>query len=154
MRIQKDDLLAFMRQREMPIPRRLLPRLSLLVIDDEATYVNALRQSLQRADARLVVDACSSGLDGLLRVGADMPDAVLVDALMPGVDGLDFCRIVKAHPRTRNIPVVGMSGRGAAYQDRFKAAGAAAFLEKPFTAKEVLEVLRRVGALPPREMVR
>ncbi|MBI5479870.1 MAG: response regulator [Deltaproteobacteria bacterium] len=147
-RIRKTALVGFLRKQQMPVPKELVERVKLLVIDDEPHYLRALKQLLQQQDARLDVELASSGHEGLLRIGTDRPRVVLLDAHMPRLDGIETCQLLKDNAATADIPVIGMSGRGGDFGDRMRAAGAAVFLPKPISARDVLSALEAVGVLP------
>jgi putative two-component system response regulator len=107
-----------------------------LVVDDIAGNVNLLRTLLER-DGYAVASA-ASGEDALETVDAVQPDLVLLDVMMPGIDGFETCRRLKANPYMRLVPVVLVT---ALYEtdDRIKGieAGADDFLTKPFNPHEL-----------------
>ena len=78
------------------------------------------------------------------RIAADQPDVIVLDVAMPGVDGLSFCRALKADPATSTIPVVILSGSDTA-EDAAKAVGADAFLEKPFSPLDLLALVEQLA---------
>lgn len=143
-RVRPEDLTGFLRKQGMPIPRSLQRNVRILVIDDEARYVRALKALLERADRRFEVEIAEDGLDGLLTVGARHPDIVLLDAIMPGWDGFEVCRRLKRTPETKDILVIGMSGT-ASNEEPFRKAGVDAFLEKPFDARLLVGVVTLLG---------
>lgn len=145
-RVGTPELVDFLRHHEMPVPRELEERILLLAIDDEAGYLSRLGALLQRADARIEVELCESPVDGLLKVGLRRPDVVLLDAYMPGMDGAEVCKRLKAAPETADIAVLAMTGRPSVeLEAKFRAAGAAGFLVKPFGAPAVLDHLQALG---------
>ena len=78
------------------------------------------------------VHTASSGLDGIELASAVRPDAVLVDLMMPEIDGYEVCRRLKAEPTTAQIPLVLLTARREMNQARIAASGAAGVLYKPF----------------------
>ena len=151
-RVASEELIEFLRAHHLPVPAELEgDRVRLLVIDDEANYLRALGALLQRADSRVEVALAESPLDGLLKVGLSRPEVVLLDTYMPGMDGLEVCRRLKASPETAHIAVLAMSGRpSVAVEQAFLEAGAAAFLPKPVHAAMVLSKLEELGLVKPR----
>ena len=102
---------------------------SVLVVDDSRVNVEILRQIL--SPEYRTFRACN-GQQALELAQAYPPDIILLDVEMPGMDGYQVCTILKSDPRTRNIPVVFVTGMDD--QDSFEkglAAGAAGFLTKP-----------------------
>ena len=150
-RIPAAELLEFLRSHQMPVPGELVadPRkVRLLVIDDEVRYLQSLATLLGLAQPRLEVELCDNPVSGLLKVGLMRPHAVLLDAYMPGMDGLEVCRRVKSAKETEAIALIAMSGRASEGIDgAFRAAGAGAFLAKPLSVSGVLKALDEVGVL-------
>lgn len=148
-RIAAAQLLEFLRTHQMPVPGELEQdplKVSLLVIDDEVKYLQSLATLLGLAEPRLSVELCDHPVSGLLKVGLLRPNAVLLDAYMPGMDGLEVCRRLKAAEETRDIALIAMTGRpGGDVEAAFRAAGAAAFLAKPLGVARVLNALVEVG---------
>jgi two-component system, cell cycle response regulator DivK len=92
----------------------------------------------------------ADGAEGLDLARQKLPDLVLLDLTIPRIDGLDVCRLLKAEPRTAQIPVVVLSSRERSeWEPQARAAGCDAYLEKPMSPVEVLhEVEQLVGRAP------
>ncbi len=110
-----------------------------LVVDDDPATRRVVRTVLE-ADGFEVVEA-ADGPAAILLLDAIMgrgPDAVVLDVMMPGIDGIEVCRRID-HTR---VKVLMLSARDdVATQDRAKAAGADGYLTKPFSAIELLDAL-------------
>jgi CheY-like chemotaxis protein len=118
-----------------------------LVVDDDPVMRQVLEVTLRRGghDVLLAVD----GTEAIDRARADCPDAVLLDAMMPGLHGFEVCRQLKEDPATRGIRVVMVTARAAASdRDRGMAAGADAYVTKPFSPRELLALLAASLAAP------
>jgi CheY-like chemotaxis protein/class 3 adenylate cyclase len=109
----------------------------ILVVDDEPLNVDYLEQELERLG--FLTESAGSGLEALERVAAAPPDLVLLDVMMPDMDGISALRILKSDPETRLIPVVLMTALNAV-EDRVRGieAGADDFLSKPVDDRELL----------------
>ncbi len=109
----------------------------ILIVDDEPLNVDYLEQELDSHG--FVTDTAATGLEALERVAADPPDLVLMDVMMPEMDGITALRIMKGDPDTRLIPVVVMTALNAV-EDRVRGieAGADDFLSKPVDERELL----------------
>jgi DNA-binding NarL/FixJ family response regulator len=109
----------------------------ILIVDDEPLNVDYLEQELESLG--FVTDTATDGLEALERVGVAPPDLVLLDVMMPRMDGISVLRILKDDPETRLIPVVLMTALNAV-EDRVRGieAGADDFLSKPVDDRELL----------------
>ncbi|MEB3329479.1 MAG: response regulator [Candidatus Sericytochromatia bacterium] len=129
--------------------------LHVLVVEDEPTNQEVAALILRSGGHR--VTTCSSGQEALALLAGDAAvDVILMDLLMPELDGLTVTRALKADPRLAAIPVLIVSARASA-SDRALglAAGAEGYLTKPFRRSELLAALagvmghsREAGALP------
>jgi len=109
----------------------------ILIVDDESAARSAL-DTLLRREGFEVRDA-SDGPSALLECAKFRPDLILLDILMPGMNGFEVCRRIKATPETRLTPVVLITGLSAT-EDRIEGinAGADDFLSKPLDINELL----------------
>lgn len=117
------------------------PSPHILVVDDHLPNIDVLRSFLEREGYR--VTPAASGPEALARVQQDKPDLILLDVLMPDMDGFTVCRALKSAEQTRSIPVIMVT----ALQDpehvvRGLEAGADDFVSKPFIAAELLARVR------------
>lgn len=124
-------------------------RARILLIDDEPTNLKLLQQFLMDDYDLTLAD---SGAAGLEHAAKSPPDLILIDVMMPGMDGYETCRRLKADPRLATIPVVFVTAQ-AATDDELAglALGAADYITKPF---QLVIVRRRIGNLLEREPLR
>jgi response regulator RpfG family c-di-GMP phosphodiesterase len=119
----------------------------ILLVDDDAGLRALLRTTFEAVDVEL--DEASNAVSAATAVERARPDVIVLDVLMPGMDGLAFCRSVKADPATRDIGIVLLTGDSGSPAEA-RAAGADAFLRKPFSPLELLAVVERLaGGLHP-----
>jgi two-component system cell cycle response regulator DivK len=122
--------------------------LVLIVEDDPETrrfYVEALaRQGFRIADAH-------NGLQALEKALATPPDLVIADIAVPGIDGIELCRRLRADVRTAAVPVLAITGYGDRhYRDRAINAGADRVLTKPCTPETLVNEARELVAMRAR----
>ncbi|MDX5357064.1 MAG: response regulator [Rhodobacterales bacterium] len=112
-----------------------------LLIEDEPNISEAIRFILTRDGFR--VSCHHQGRDALDVVRAERPDALILDAMLPGRNGYDILRDLRAEPATAALPVLMLTARGQG-RDRelAEAAGASGFMAKPFSNAEVLASVR------------
>ena len=116
--------------------------MKVLVIDDEPDIRRIARLGLSRVGGMEVVEA-SSGTDGLARARADKPDAILLDVMMPGLDGPATLARLREDPETAGLPVVFLTAKAiGAEVDRLRGLGAAGVLTKPFDPMTLASDLR------------
>ena len=119
---------------------------SILVVDDLPDNLQVLADILIREG--FVVRPVTSAAMAFRTIAAAMPQLILADIKMPGMDGYEFCRALKASPETRAIPVIFISALGET-RDKVKAfeAGGVDYLTKPFQAEEIVARVRTHLAL-------
>jgi PAS domain S-box-containing protein len=108
-----------------------------LIIDDLPANLGVVVESLESYGINLLI--AQDGEEGLMRAEYVQPDVILLDIMMPGIDGLEVCRRLKANPATAAIPVIVMTSLNDINDklNGFKA-GAADYITKPFQIEEVL----------------
>ena len=121
----------------------------MLVVEDDRDTRNLfalLLPELERETGRRVrVSTAADAEAALLLLRGATPDLVLLDVMLPGVDGLELARRIRADPVLRAVPVVAVTALGPAEEvaERARAAGCADVLGKPFELEELLAVVRR-----------
>jgi CheY-like chemotaxis protein len=119
-----------------------------LVIDDEPDIRKIAKLSLSRVGGMQVVEA-ASGADGVRLAEAERPDAILLDVMMPGLDGPATLAMLKAGEATSKIPVVFLTAKALTTElERLKALGAVAVLTKPFDPMKLPQELKAALAPP------
>ncbi len=142
LRIRKPEVAAFLRQRGLPVPRELDTKVRVFIVDDDAMVRRALRSVLRAAPFPIAATEFEVPERALVAIGADKPDVVLLDANMPGLNGVELCKAIRANPLTSHVIVIGISGFREKYRDAFVAAGLDAFIEKPFDGKVVVPLIQ------------
>lgn len=115
----------------------------ILVVDDEPDVVELIGFNL-RSHGYEVISA-KDGLEALLKARRFLPDLVVLDVMMDGMDGLSVCEILRTQPSTKTIPVIIVTAAAGeiAKLNSFEA-GAADFMTKPFSPHELV---RKIGRL-------
>lgn len=117
----------------------------ILMAEDDPDIQLVARLALKRAGYR--VEVVSNGRLLLDRVAVERPDLILLDWMMPEMDGPETCARLKANPATADIPVIFLTGRSqAADVAQIRAAGAAGSLVKPFDALSIGDAITRILA--------
>jgi two-component system alkaline phosphatase synthesis response regulator PhoP len=118
----------------------------ILVIEDESDILEVMQHNLEREGHKVIT--CRNGELGLSRIRTDNPDLVVLDLMLPGMDGLEVCRQVKSDPVTCPIPIIMVTAKGEE-SDVVLGLGIGAddYITKPFSPRELIArvkvVLRR-----------
>lgn len=119
----------------------------ILVVDDSSTYRQMISELL--ADKGHEIAMAVNGADGLEKIASFRPDLVVLDVVMPEMNGYDVCRNLRRDPATEDLPVLMCSSKDEA-SDLYwgKKQGASAYLVKPFDTVELLETIEQLLATP------
>jgi signal transduction histidine kinase len=115
---------------------------TVLVVEDSPQVLQVIHMSLRR-DFKVLTAA--DGERALERVAREQPSLIVTDLMMPGMDGLELTRRLRADPRTRHVPVLMLTARGAV-EDRVQGleTGVSAYLTKPFSPRELVSAARQL----------
>ena len=117
----------------------------ILVVDDEAEALEMIKFMLQRQGFEVIL--AQSGPEALKLLARDIPDLIILDVMMPGMDGNQVSQQIRADSRTSFVPLVMLTARsGTPHQVQGLLAGADEYLVKPVTQDELLDCIRAVLA--------
>ena len=115
---------------------------TVLVVEDNALNLKLIRDVLQHAGFTVVVATSGEeGVDVAIRGGVDL---VLMDLQLPGIDGTEAMRRIRAHPGSRELPVVAVTAFAMrADREQVSSAGFDGYIEKPISTRALPEMVRR-----------
>jgi excisionase family DNA binding protein len=152
-RVTEDEFRRFQDALRMPVeqtgpeaepPPQTLPKI--LIVDDDAALLDTLWEALTW-DGRYKVEVAQDGYEGLIKVGSFAPNLLVLDIRMPGLNGFQVCRRVKADPGTHGIKILAITGHSVQHtRDQIAEAGADGFLEKPIKLDELQAEVARLVA--------
>jgi response regulator RpfG family c-di-GMP phosphodiesterase len=116
--------------------------LRILLVDDEPALRELLRVTFAGADVAVVEAA--SGEEALAELARELPDALVLDLRLPGMNGSDLCRRLRRDESTHRLPIVVLSGGDGVELDRARRAGADEVVRKPFSPLELLAIVERL----------
>ena len=131
-----------------------MSKIRIVVVEDDADILHLLSYNLQSAG--FGVRTAEDGYGALTLIRQDLPHLVILDLMLPGLDGFEVCKELKRGAETRHIPVIMLTARGEEI-DRIVGLelGADDYVVKPFSPRELIlrvrAVLRRSGAQAPRK---
>ncbi|HGE70275.1 TPA: response regulator [Candidatus Poribacteria bacterium] len=114
-----------------------MAKAKILVIDDEKEIIDTISLMLKARDFSIV--SALDGQDGIEKAKSENPDLILLDIMMPGIDGYNVCMKLKSAKETKNIPIVVISGK--AERDaivKSHSLGVSDFIVKPFNLPTLL----------------
>ncbi len=123
----------------------------ILVIEDHEDNRRIMNDTLSAAGFE-VIEAVT-GDAGVAMAESERPDLILMDIQLPGIDGYEATRLIKAKPELRHIPIIAVTSYALSGDDvKAKEAGCDAYLAKPFRPRELLATVRElVPEAPPEE---
>ncbi len=113
----------------------------ILIVEDEESLLKL--ESILLSSRGYAVAGVTDGKSALDYIAATPPDLIILDIVLPGMDGFEVCQMIKADPSTRHIPVVMLTAKKST-QDRDKGleAGASAYVTKPFKSARIIEIIQ------------
>ena len=122
----------------------------ILVVDDEIYIVHILDFSLGMEGYEVLT--ALDGEQALERLKSDKPDLIVLDIMMPKLDGYEVCRAIKSNPDTRNIPVILLSAKGRNVDQKMGFdVGADDYITKPFSPRKLVERINAILGLTVTE---
>ena len=129
----------------VPFPCQSVMKPRILLVDDDPLMHVLYRKHLEGGGYELL--GAKDGTEALAIVSREAPSLIIIDIVMPGIDGLSVVRKFKKDEATKNIPVVVITsvvGAMAATKRESENSGASGFLPKPFSAGQLLDEVRRL----------
>ncbi|MFZ0827437.1 MAG: response regulator [Verrucomicrobiia bacterium] len=108
-----------------------------LVVEDDPDQLELIRSSLKAAG--FAIGTAANGIDALLKTRSVAPDLIVLDLMLPGLNGFDICESLRQDPATASVPIIMLTGMHGQF-GRFAGleAGASEFLFKPFDPQELI----------------
>jgi excisionase family DNA binding protein len=148
-RIKKEDLDQFLKEKGMPLPEgpKVEERKKVLVVDDDKIIVETIVQALEEDEHGYEMISASDGFEAGLQVNHFKPDLLILDIMMPDINGYEVCQKIKSNPDSKNTKIIVLS----AYLDdeafkQMKEYGADACFSKPLPLEQLkFEVAKLLG---------
>lgn len=148
-RIKKEDLDQFLKEKGMPLPEepKTEEKKKILVVDDDKIIVETIVQALEEDEYGYEMISAADGFEAGLQVSHFKPDLLILDIMMPDINGYEVCQKIKSNPETKDIKIIVLS----AYLDdeafkQMKEYGADACFSKPLPLEQLkYEVARLLG---------
>ena len=145
-RIPRAELVRFMKKNSIPTDSLESARKRVLIVDDDAEIVEVLQQALERDD-RFEVRSAATGYDAGLLTESFRPHVILLDYLLPDLNGNHVCRRLRENPELTDTRIVIISGVVKSEDvDSLLGAGADEFVRKPFDIRSLIERIDQLVA--------
>lgn len=138
-RIPRDQLFSFMKDNGIPTDALENGKKKLLIVDDEQDLVELMADAFAR-DGRFEIRTANNGFDAGMQVKEFRPDLVVLDVMLPDINGREVCQRVRSDSALDSVKIICISGM--IEQDKvadLRAAGADDFVQKPFTIDRLIE---------------
>lgn len=143
-RIPRDALIAFMKEHNIPLDQLETGKTRVLVVDDDPAIIEMLVELLER-DGRFEVETAATGFDAGLQTRAFRPDCIVLDYMLPDINGNQVCQSIRSEESLRDVKIIIVSGViNREDVDRLFEDGADEFIQKPFS---VTELVNRISSL-------
>ncbi len=138
-RIPRDQLFAFMKDNGIPTDALESGKKKVLVVDDDVDLVELIVDALDR-DGRFDVRTANNGFDAGMQVKEFRPDLVVLDVMLPDINGREVCQRVRTDPSMDIVKILCMSGMVEQDKvDDLRRSGANDFMQKPFAVEDLLD---------------
>ena len=138
-RIPRDQLFSFMRDNGIPTDALESGKRKILVVDDDLELVELITEVLER-DGRFEVRSVNNGFDAGMMVKEYHPDLIVLDVMLPDINGKEVCQRVRVEKGTDEVRIICISGMVEDDKiSELRAAGADDFMHKPFEVEKLLE---------------
>jgi excisionase family DNA binding protein len=143
-RITREGLIQFMKENNIPLTQLDSGKKRVLVVDDEPAIVEMLVELLER-DGRFEVKTANTGFDAGVKAAEFQPDIIILDYMLPDVNGNVVCKTVRSNPKLEHVKIIIVSGVVNREEiESLLAEGANEFIKKPF---EIDQLIGRMAEL-------
>lgn len=148
-RVSRNDFAKFLKQHDLE--NQISSEISnagtvkILVVDNEPDMVGTIKAFLEKSNLHYHVAGATSGFEAGLLIRSFAPDIIILDLVMPGIDGFSICRKIKQNHQAKNIKIIAITGRPFPENvKRIKKEGVSEILEKPFKYRELLSRVKKL----------
>ncbi len=145
-RIERKDFEAFVEKYRLHVKDKLHKgeKKKILIVDDELPVLEFIKGALGASPDEYEIETSRDGFDALIKIGSFHPGLLILDIMMPRLDGFEVCRRIKADPATRDIRILAVTAYGRDEMEKIKECGADVCLAKPLKMKDILLSVNRL----------
>lgn len=143
-RIEKEDLIRFISQYDMPMPEDLQEVNRVLIVDDDPEFTEMTAAVLRKIQ-NIRLDSAKEGFEAGEKVISFRPHVVILDMKLPGIDGFEVCRRIKEREETAGVKVIAVTAYGTPDdKNRILECGADHYFQKPVKAEQLLNTVKKL----------
>lgn len=154
-RVRSKDLLQFLTDLRLPIPVELRKseQKRILIVDDEINLRNLVRWVIEQNFSNILIEEAEEGFIAGWKAHDFLPDLVILDLMLPGMDGFRVCQFIRSFPQFQNVKIIAISAiMDGEIEKKFKDYGAQDVLAKPFDPDILKEkICKHLNLQPNRE---
>ena len=152
-RVAPSSLRDFLEAQGIPIPPEITAGTQVLVVEDDPLVAAALVSHLEEGDGELEVSSIGDGISALIQIGNRKPRLILLDIIMPGMDGLEVCRRIRQNEDLKDVQVVFVTGYADLDRKEIcRETGAVDVIFKPVSGENLRRVVDRVLGRKPQSI--
>lgn len=141
-RFVRQDVELFAKKRGLTFLPMTTSEMRILIVDDDQQFSDYLKEMLTLASAEVKVEIAYDGFEAGQKIETFQPNVVLLDLMMPGLDGYEVCHRIKEDPRTKSIRIIAMTGYPTEEnKEHIISEGAEVCLAKPLNREQLLDIL-------------
>jgi len=145
-RIPRDALIQFMKEHKIPLDQLEMGKTRVLVVDDDPAIVEMLVELLER-DGRFEVETAATGFDAGLKTRSFRPDVIVLDYMLPDINGNAVCRSIRADDSLSDVRIIIVSGVVERdHVEKLLEDGADDFIQKPFSIEQLVNRITELVA--------
>lgn len=148
-RFLRSEVERFVREYKLPLKQPAANPLKILIVDDDVQLSRYLVELLSNLPKQPVTETANDGFDAGTKVLTFQPDLMLLDLMMPDLNGFEVCRFIKQNPETKNIRIIAMTGYHSQENvDAITHAGAEECIAKPINSRGLLDAIGQQYFVP------
>lgn len=154
-RVTRENVVELLERLGIDLPEELVKRKRVFIVeDDEETAKLVARWFSRRGEYE--VETCGDGINALIRIGKLLPDLIILDIVIPKLDGIQVCRVLRERPETRGMKIIAVSGQKLPCSEkRLAELKLDGFFRKPLNLKELgARAAELLGGAAPRRPAR
>jgi len=141
-RFVRQDVELFAKKRGLTFLPMTTSEIRILIVDDDHQFSDYLKEMLTLASSDVKVELAYNGFEAGQKIETFQPNVVLLDLMMPGLDGYEVCHRIKEEPRTKSIRIIAMTGYPTEEnKEHIISEGAEVCLAKPLKREQLLDIL-------------